>query len=48
MISVVCTCGSAIKSLPARLEMWVQSLGHEDPLEKEMTTDSGILAWEVP
>ena len=29
-------------------EMWVQSLGQEDPLEKEMATHSGILAWEIP
>ena len=29
-------------------ETWVQSLGQEDPLEKEMTTLSRILAWEVP
>ena len=29
-------------------ETWVQSLGQEDPLEKEMTTHSGILAWEIP
>ena len=29
-------------------EMWVQSLGGEDPLEKEMATHSGILAWEIP
>ena len=29
-------------------ETWVQSLGQEDPLEKEMTTDSSILAWEIP
>ena len=29
-------------------EMWVQSLGLEDPLEKEMATHSGILAWEIP
>ena len=27
--------------------MWVQSLGEEDPLEEEMTTHSGILAWET-
>ena len=26
---------------------WVQSLGQEDPLEKEMATDSSILAWEI-
>ena len=29
-------------------EMWVQSLGPEDPLEKEMATHSSILAWEIP
>ena len=28
--------------------MWVRSLGQEDPLEKEMATRSGILAWEIP
>ena len=27
--------------------MWVQSLGQEDPLEKEMATHSSILAWEM-
>jgi len=29
-------------------EMWVQSLGQEDPLEKKMATHSNILAWEIP
>ena len=29
-------------------EMWVQSLGQEDLLEKEMATHCGILAWEIP
>ena len=29
-------------------EMWVRSLAWEDPLEKEMTTHSSILAWEIP
>ena len=29
-------------------EMWVRSLGLEDPLEKEMATHSNILAWEIP
>ena len=28
-------------------EIWVQSLGLEDPLEKEMATHSGILAWKI-
>ena len=27
---------------------WVQSLAHEDPLEKEMVTHSSILAWKIP
>ena len=27
---------------------WVQSLGQEEPLEKEMATHSSILAWEIP
>jgi len=30
------------------LETWVWSLGHEDPLEKEMATHSSILAWRIP
>ena len=37
-----------LKNLPAKQEMWVRSLGWEDPLEKEMATHSNILAWEVP
>ena len=28
-------------------ETWVQSLGREDPLEKEKAIDSSILAWEI-
>ena len=42
--------GSVVKKkicLP-RLESQVQSLGWEDPLEKEMATYSSILAWEIP
>ena len=37
-----------VKSLPAVLESWVPSLGHEDPLEKEMATHSSLLAWRIP
>jgi len=37
-----------VKSLPAVQETWVQSLGQEDPLEKEMATHSRILAWRIP
>ena len=36
--------GSVVKNPPAVLETWVQSLGQEDPLEKEMATHSSILA----
>ena len=37
-----------LKRLPAMQETWVQSLGREDPLEKEMATHSSILAWRIP
>ena len=37
-----------LKHLPAMRENWVQSLGWEDPLEKEMATHSSILAWRIP
>ena len=37
-----------IKNLPATQETQVQSLGREDPLEKEMAIHSSILAWEIP
>jgi len=37
-----------IKNLPAMQETQVQSLGQEDPLEKEMATHCSILAWEIP
>ena len=39
---------SVVKNLPAVQEAQVQSLGLEDPLEKEMATHSSILAWEIP
>ena len=37
-----------IKHLPTMWETWVQSLGREDLLEKEMATYSSILAWKIP
>ena len=37
-----------LKCLPAMWEIWVRSLGREDPLEKEMATHSSILVWEIP
>ena len=36
-----------VKNLPAMCETQVQSLGGEDPLEKEMATHSSILAWRI-
>ena len=36
-----------LKYLPAMWEVWVPSLGREDPLEKEMATHSSILAWRI-
>ena len=36
-----------VKRLPAMQETWVQSLGQEDPLEKEMATHSSTLAWKI-
>ena len=36
-----------VKNLPAMQETQVQSLGQEDPLEKEMATHSSILAWRI-
>ena len=36
-----------VKKLPAVQETWVQSLGQEDPLEKEMATRCSVLAWRI-
>ena len=37
-----------VKRLPTMPETWLQSLGQEDLLEKEMATHSSILAWKIP
>ena len=37
-----------VKYLPTMQETGVQSLGQEDPLEKEMATHSSTLAWKIP
>ena len=37
-----------VNKLLAMQETWVQSLGPEDPLEKEMATHSSILVWRIP
>ena len=36
------------KRLSTMQEIWVQSLGQEAPLEKEMAIHASILAWEIP
>ena len=38
----------SVKHLPAVQETWLQSLGQEDPLQKEMAAHSSILAWKIP
>ena len=40
--------GSDSKNLSAMRETWVQFLGQENPLEKEMATHSSTLAWKIP
>ena len=37
-----------VNNPPAMRETWVQSLGWDDPLEKEKATYSSILAWTIP
>ena len=37
-----------VKNLPAIQEIWVQSMGQKDPLDKETETHSNTLAWEIP
>ena len=37
-----------VNGLPAMPETWVQSLGQEDPLEKELANHSSILVWKIP
>ena len=44
----ICLVAQMVKPLPAMQETWVQSLGWEDPLEKEVATLSNIIAWEIP
>ena len=37
-----------VKNLPAMQKIWIQSLGLEESLDKEMATYSCILAWRIP
>ena len=48
MTQISFTGGSGGKESPCMQETWVQSLGQEDSLEKEMATHSSILAWRIP
>ena len=48
VISLVFLVAQIVKNLPAIQETLVQSLGQEDPLEKEMAIHSSILAWRIP
>ena len=48
-ISLVAFPGATMgKNPPAMQKTWVQSLGWDDPLEKEMVTHSSILVWRIP
>ena len=47
-IEIIHPGSSVVKNLPVIQETQVWSLGWEDPLEKEIATDSSILAWEIP
>ena len=42
------TMAQSVKNLLAMLEIWVRSLGWEDPLEEGMASHSSILAWRIP
>ena len=48
VITFLSLVAQRLKHLPAMQETWVQSLGQEDPPEKEMATHSSIIAWRIP
>ena len=48
MLSRASLVAQTVKCLPAMWETWVQSLGWEDTLEKEMATHPSTLAWKIP
>ena len=43
-----CLVAQTVKSSPAMQQTWVRTLSQEDPLKKEITTHSSILAWRIP
>ena len=48
IIDKIMLIAQSVKHLPAIWETWVQILGWEVPLEKEMAAHSNILAWRIP
>ena len=48
ILTLTSLVAQTVKLLPAMQETWVQSLGQEDPLEKEMATHSSTFAWKIP
>ena len=48
MFYIIALVAQMVTRLPAVLETWVQSLGQEGLLEKEMATHSSTLAWKIP
>ena len=47
MVTEASLAAQMVKLRPATRETWIQPLGWEDPLEKEMATHSSILAWRI-
>ena len=47
MLGIASLVAQSVTNLPAVQEIWVRSLGLEDPLEKEMVTHSSILTWKI-
>ena len=48
LVSRASLVAQMVKNPPVMQETWIQSLGQEDPQEKEMATHSSILAWRIP
>ena len=48
VVSLCLRLAQTVKNLPVMREIWVWSLGWEDPLEEDMATHSNILAWQIP
>ena len=48
VVQLVFPVAQTVKNLPAMQEIWVRSVGREDPLEKEMAIHPSILAWRIP